>query len=108
MNQALYQVIQQKIEKHIRTGKQLESVYKAVDGYLKQINIAPEHREKLLSIITERTNYKPETDYIYIHPDPQDYKTFFADHFSLNPQILRETVQAGFKSAIGALRKWDV
>lgn len=108
INQALYQVIQQKIEKHIRSYKSLESVYNAVDGYLKQMNIADEHREKLLSIITERTNYKPETDYIYIHPDPTDYKTFFADHFSLNPQILRETVQSGFRSAIAALRKWDI
>jgi predicted acylesterase/phospholipase RssA len=108
LNQALYQVIQQKIEKHIRYDKSLESVYKAVDGYLKQMNLADEHREKLLSIITERTNYKPDTDYIYIHPDSEDHKTFFADHFSLNPQILRETVHSGFKAAINALRKWDI
>lgn len=108
LNQALYQVVQQKIENHIRARKSIETVYKAVDGYLKQINIEDEHRHKLLEIITERTNYKPQTDYIYIHPHPQDYKTFFADHFSLNPQILKDTVQAGFRAALGALRKWDI
>jgi len=108
MNQALYQVVEQKVESHIRGRKSLESVYNAVDGYLRQINIDDEHRQKLLSIITERTNYKPETDYIYIHPDPQDYKAFFADHFSLTPHVVRETVHSGFKAALYALRKLDI
>lgn len=108
MNQALYQVVEQKIENHIKHKKSIASVYNAVDGYLRQIQIEDEHRQRLLSIITERTNYKPETDYIYIHPDPQDYKAFFADHFSLHPQILRDSVYSGFKAAINALRKWDI
>lgn len=108
LNQALYQVVQQKIENHIKARKSIEAIYKAVDGYLKQVNIGDEHRERLLEIITERTNYKPQTDYIYIHPHPQDYKMFFADHFSLSPQILKDTVQAGFKAALNSLRKWDI
>ena len=81
------------------------SIVKAVDGYLKQANIAEEHREKLLDILNERTQNKPEVDYIYIHPSPQDYEMFFADHFSLNPKILGKIVQTGFKSAMRTLRK---
>jgi predicted acylesterase/phospholipase RssA len=108
LNQALYQVVQQKIENAIRARKSIETIYKAVDGYLKQVDIADEHRQKLLEIIAERANFKPNTDYIYIHPHAQDHKTFFADHFSLNPQILKDLVQSGFRSALGALRKWDI
>ena len=108
LNQALYQVVQQKIEQHINRGKEIASIYNAVSGYLRQIDLPNEQREKLLSIITERTNYSPKTDYIYINPDPQDYKTFFADHFSLNSEILRNTVQSGFRSAISTLRKLDI
>ncbi|MCC6137111.1 MAG: patatin-like phospholipase family protein [Bdellovibrionaceae bacterium] len=108
LNQALYQVIEQKIEQSIKARKTIASIYKAVDGYLKQINLPPEHREKLLSIITERANFHPNTDYIYIHPDPHDHSMFFADHFSLNPQRLKGTVWAGFKSALNALRKYDI
>jgi hypothetical protein len=108
LNQALYQVVEQKIENHLKARNSIGSIYNAVDGYLKQINIEEEHRQKLLSIITERTNYRPETDFIYIHPDAQDYKTFFADHFSLSPGLLKNSVQAGFKSALNALRKWDI
>jgi len=108
MNQALYQVVEQKIENHVKARKSVESIYNAVDGYLRQINIEEEHRQKLLSIITSRSNYRPETDFIYIHPDAQDYKTFFADHFSLSPGLLKNSVQSGFKAALNALRKWDI
>ncbi|MCB0356345.1 MAG: patatin-like phospholipase family protein [Bdellovibrionales bacterium] len=104
-NQALYQVVQQKIDTHIRHQREVRSMIKAVDGYLKQANIAEEHREKLLDILNERTQNKPEVDYIYIHPSPQDYEMFFADHFSLNPKILGKIVQTGFKSAMRTLRK---
>jgi predicted acylesterase/phospholipase RssA len=108
LNQALYQVIEQKIEYYIKSRKSVAATYKAVDGYLKQINLPDEQREKLLSIICERTNYAPNTDYIYIHPDPHDHNMFFADHFSLNPQRLKATVWGGFKAALNALRKWDI
>lgn len=108
LNQALYQVVQQKIEKHIQHNRSISSIYYAVDGYLKQIGLPDEQREKLLSIITERTNFHPSTDFIYIHPSKQDYSTFFADHFSLNSDTLRATVQAGFRSAISTLRKFDI
>lgn len=107
-NQALYQAVQQKIEKHRSYQKSISAVYQAVDGYLKQVDVADEHREKLLKIIEERANFRPEVDYIYMHPDPEDYKTFFADHFSLNPSILKEIVQSGFKAGIKNLRKLDM
>ena len=107
-NQALYQVVQQKIDTHIRHQREVRSMIKAVDGYLKQANIEAEHREKLLDILNERTQNKPGVDYIYIHPSPHDYEMFFADHFSLNPKILGKIVQTGFKSAMRTLRKHRV
>lgn len=108
LNQALYQVIEQKIEKHIQNRKAIASIYNAVDGYLRQTNTPDDQREKLLSIITERTNYRPETDFIYIHPNSLDHETFFADHFSLSPNTLQSIVQSGFKSTISTLRKFDI
>lgn len=104
-NQALYQVVQQKISSNIRYRKSVKQLISAVDGYLKQTDISSEHREKLLEILVSRTKYNPNVDYIYIHPSPQDYEMFFADHFSLNPEILAKIVKTGFKSAMHALRK---
>jgi predicted acylesterase/phospholipase RssA len=104
-NQALYQVVQQKIERHIQYQKNVSQLIAAVDGYLKQTDISSEHRERLIEILVSRTKYKPNVDYIYIHPSPQDYEMFFADHFSLNPQILSQIVKTGFKAAMQKLRK---
>lgn len=107
-NQALYQVVQQKIDTHIRHQREVRSMIKAVDGYLKQAHIPEEHREKLLDILNEKTQNKPNVEYIYIHPSPHDYEMFFADHFSLNPKILGKIVQTGFKSAMRTLRKHTI
>lgn len=107
-NQALYQVVQQKIDTHIRHQREVRSMIKAVNGYLKQAQIPEEHREKLIEILNERTQNKPHVDYIYIHPSPHDYEMFFADHFSLNPKILAKIVQTGFKSAMRTLRKYHI
>lgn len=108
VNQALYQVIQQKIEKHIEHKQQISAILDAIDGYCKQQGIAEEHREKLLDIVIKRVNHKPGVDYIYIHPSSQDYEMFFVDHFSLNPEILARIVSIGFRSAIQVLRKLNL
>ena len=67
-----------------------------------------EHREKLLDILTKRVNFRPDVDWIYIHPSPNDYEMFFVDHFSLNAAILRRIVHIGFRAGIQALRKFDL
>ncbi|MBK7889657.1 MAG: patatin-like phospholipase family protein [Bdellovibrionales bacterium] len=108
INQALYQVIQQKIEKHIDHQQQIAAIMSAVDGYFRQQGLPDEHREKLIEILTKRVNFRPEVDWIYIHPSPNDYEMFFVDHFSLNAEILGRIVHIGFRAGIQALRKFDL
>jgi len=108
INQALYQVVQQKIEKHIEHQQQISSLMSAVDGYFRKAGLPEEHREKLLEILAHRVNFKPGVDYIYIHPSPQDHEMFFVDHFSLNPKILGRIVHIGFRAALQVLRKIDM
>lgn len=108
LNQALYQVIQQKIEKHIEHQQEVRSIYNSVEGYLKQAHVDPVHRNKILEIIEKRVNFKPNVDYMYIHPRPQNYEMFFVDHFSLNPKIMARIARIGFKSAISTMRKYGL
>jgi len=108
INQALYQVIQQKIEKHIEHQQHISAIMSAVDGYFRQAGLPDEHREKLIEIIAKRVHHKPGVDYIYIHPSPQDHEMFFVDHFSLNPEILGRIVHIGFRAALQVLRKLDL
>lgn len=108
INQALYQVIQQKIEKHIEHQQEIRLIYNAVDGYLRQANFDKNHRMRILEIIEQKVNYKPNVDYMYIHPRPQNYEMFFVDHFSLNPKIMAKIAKIGFKSAISTMRKYGL
>ena len=108
MNQALYQVIEQKIQKHIAHKGDIRALLSAVDGYFKQSGLPEEHRIRLLSVLTERVGYKPNVDYLYIHPLSQDYEMFFADHFSLTPEILADIARIGFRAALRVLRKNDL
>lgn len=108
INQALYQVIEQKISKHIEWQSNLRQIYKDIDRYFKDKNLPDENREKVLEIIRQKVNFRPEVDYIYINPRPQNYEMFFVDHFSLNPKILERIVKIGFKSALNVLRRYDV
>lgn len=108
INQALYQVIQQKIEKHIEHHQQISAIMSAVDGYFKKSGLPLEHRDRLLEILANRVNYKPNVDYIYIHPSPQDHEMFFVDHFSLSAKILGRIVNIGFRAALQVLRKLDL
>jgi predicted acylesterase/phospholipase RssA len=104
LNQAIYLLVEQKIESAIKNQEDISTIYKAVDGYCKEKNIPDEHREKLLEIIAKKVGFVKDTDYIYIHPNPQDYEMFFVDHFSLNKDILERIVKIGFKSALRVLR----
>ncbi|MEZ0391173.1 MAG: patatin-like phospholipase family protein [Pseudobdellovibrionaceae bacterium] len=108
LNQALYQVIQQKIDRHIQYKHDIGAIYSSIEGYFRQNNLPEEHKERILKIIRDRVNYKPEVDYVYIYPRPQNHEMFFADHFSLNPVVLQKIVRSGFKSAIGQLRNFDL
>lgn len=108
INQALYQVIEQKISKHIEWQSNLRQIYKDVDRFCKVQDLPDETREKILEIIRRKVNFSPDVDYIYINPRPQNYEMFFVDHFSLNPKILERIVKIGFKSALNVLRRYEV
>jgi predicted acylesterase/phospholipase RssA len=105
LNQALYQVIQQKIAKHIEWGEKMKEIHTLVDKFFKDEGLPNLARKKLLSEIEQKIHTHPNTDYIYIHPRAQNSDMFFADHFSLNPKTLEKVVGSGFRSALYFLRQ---
>lgn len=107
LNQALYQVIEQKINRHIQYQKDIRSIYTQIDSYSKAAKITEEQRASLLKIIRDQVGFKPHVDYLYIHPRPQNHEMFFADHFNLNSQVLETIVRIGFKSGISSLRSLE-
>lgn len=108
INQALYQVVEQKIIKSIQAREDIRTLLNTVTAYFKEHNLPAEHGEALVEQMIQKTNFPKGVDYIYIHPQPQNYEMFFVDHFSLNPEILARIVKIGFKSGINVLRKFDI
>lgn len=105
INQALYQVLEQKVARHIQFQQQKTDVYEALKKITKEENLSVDLTNKILQAVKDKTNHNPEVDYIYIAPRAQNHEMFFADHFSLNPKILEKIVWVGFKSGISALRE---
>lgn len=104
VNQALYQVLEQKVARGIQYQNQKKNLY----GELKKIctseGLSSEITKKILAAVEKTTSFQPNVDYVYIKPRPQDYEMFFADHFSLNPVILEKILWIGFKSGLSTLR----
>ncbi|MBC7421054.1 MAG: patatin-like phospholipase family protein [Bdellovibrio sp.] len=105
INQALYQVLEQKVAKHILFQKQKKDTYLAVKKSCEDLNLSVDAKNKILKKMRDGLAFKPEVDYIYISPRAQNYEMFFADHFSLNPQILEKILRIGFKSGLQVLRE---
>lgn len=108
VNQALYQVIEQKVQNYQGRLKQLAAIYDTLERYCKEQNFSQEQREHILGVIEEKANYHRDVDHIFIHPSPNDHEMFFVDHFSLNPEVLSRIVHIGFKSATYHLRKHGI
>jgi predicted acylesterase/phospholipase RssA len=107
-NQALYQVIEQKIHKHREHVEKTKSLIHAVVGYMRELGRPDQEIDKMTEILCSKTGYKPDVTSVYIHPQPQDHEMFFYDHFSLNPRILARIAKTGFRSAVATLRKYNI
>jgi predicted acylesterase/phospholipase RssA len=105
--QAIYLLIERKIQSAIYTRNQKLAALDAVREYCNQEQIDERHRKKLLGILEEKLSVKPNNRYIYINPRPKDHEMFFGDHFNFSPKFMEKIVRIGFMSAIETLRKYD-
>lgn len=104
LNQALYQVIQQKIERTIRHRKEIKSLFDSLTQLVLDSNLHPESKQDWLNqikaLFKSEAGFKPNTKWTYIHPQPEDDAMFFADHFSLNAKTLERLVGIGYKATL--------
>lgn len=105
LNQALYQVLEQKVARHIQYQGQKKNVYDALKKICNDENLSTKVKDKILLAVKEELNHNENVDWIYISPMEKNFEMFFADHFSLNPEILEKIVKIGFKSAIMSMKR---
>ncbi|WP_372653538.1 patatin-like phospholipase family protein [Halobacteriovorax sp.] len=105
--QAIYLMIQKKIVAN-RARRELSSdIINTVNDYLKSNKFDEKHRKQLTSILERKLSYKPNVHMIDIYPKHDDYKLFFRNSFSLNPDKTSEMVSAGYKRTINIFKRHE-
>ena len=105
--QAIYLLIERKIQSAIHTRNQKFAAIDAVNEYCKGVQIDEKQRKKILSILEEKLAVRPDNKYIYINPRPRDHEMFFGDHFNFSSKFMEKIVRIGFMSAIETLRRYE-
>ncbi|MFK8137423.1 MAG: patatin-like phospholipase family protein [Bdellovibrionales bacterium] len=105
LNQALYQVVEQKIQSHIKYRNNLVDTISIVHDELLKNGYDKTKTQELIDTLYQNLGYRQGVKYVYIHPQARNHDFFFADHFSLNPDILRKIVRYGYKSALLSIRQ---
>lgn len=104
--QAIYLLIERKIQSSIYARNQKLAALEAVNEYCKD-NLDEKHRRKITAILEEQLMINPDNRYIYINPRAQDHEMFFGDHFNFSTKFMEKIVRLGFMSAIETLRKYE-
>ncbi|MGE4231726.1 MAG: patatin-like phospholipase family protein [Bacteriovoracia bacterium] len=105
--QALYLLIERKIQTAANNVEKHKRVYDAVSSFFKEHSLSDSLRKQCLERVEKHLSMRRDVDYIYIHPRPDDHEMFFGDHFNLSAKKMAEIVRLGFRSGIDILRRYE-
>lgn len=101
--QSIYLLIQKKIVSSRAKRATAIDILNTVSEYMKSEKFSNAHRRDILAILERKLNVNPNVKLIDIYPDHHDYKLFFANSFSLNPDGAAHAVKSGYKKAMQIL-----
>ena len=106
--QAIYLMIQKKIV--ASRGKIIlaKDVIDTVNDYMSSQNFNQKDKSKIISILERKLNYNPNIKFIDIYPDHSNYKLFFTNSFSLDPQKSKYIMTAGYKKTLEVFKMLDI
>ena len=93
-------IIQKKIVASRAKRATALDILDTVGEYMKQEKFSTRHTRDILAILERKLSINPKVKLIDIYPDHHDYKLFFANSFSLNPNVASHAVKAGYKKGI--------
>lgn len=101
--QSIYLLIQKKIVASRAKRATAIDILNTVSEYMKSEKFSNKHRREILSVLERKLNVNPNIKLVDIYPDHHDYKLFFANSFSLNPDVASYVVKAGYKRTMQLL-----
>lgn len=105
--QAIYLLIERKIQSAIYSRNQKLAALDAVFEYCKREQLDEKHRKRICAILEKELSVRPNNRYIYINPRPRDHEMFFGDHFNFSSKFMEKIVRIGFMSALDTLRRYE-
>jgi len=103
--QAIHLMIEKKIVAARSKRKMAKDVVDTLNHFLKDHKFDDKLRKDIVGTIERKMDYKPNVKYINIFPDPENYKIFFKNSFSLNPGHATEIVSAGYKKTMHVFKQ---
>lgn len=95
--QAIHLAIQKKIVDSRARRNTSKDIINTINDYMSQNNFTQNHRRNILSILERKLNFNPKVHLIDIYPKHENYKVFFNNSFSLDPDKNSKIVSAGYK-----------
>ena len=102
--QAIYLMIQKKIVSSRGQKYLAKDIIDTVSDYMSSNNFTKKDKDKILNILERKLNYKPNIRFIDIYPDHSNYKLFFTNSFSLDPQKSKYIMTAGYRKTLEVFR----
>lgn len=106
--QSIYLLIQKKIVSSRAKRATAIDILNTVGEYMKEQKMNTSHRRDILAILERKLNVNSKVKLIDIYPDHHDYKLFFANSFSLNPDVASHTVKSGYKKTMQILGDYEL
>jgi len=103
--QAIHLMIEKKIVAARSKRKMAKDVVDTLSHFLKDHKFDDKLRKNIVATIERKMNYRPNVKYIDIFPDHENYKIFFKNSFSLNPEHATEIVSAGYRKTMDVFKQ---
>ncbi len=105
--QAIYLLIERKIQSAIYMRNQKLAALEAVNEYCKNAKLDEKHRKKICALLEKKLAVDPNNRYLYINPRPRDHEIFFGDHFNFSTKFMEKIVRIGFQAAQESLQRYE-
>jgi len=107
--QAIHLIIQKKIVSNRAHRNNASDVINTVHDYMNTHKFSNNHISKVCNILERKLNFKPHVHLIDVYPKHDNYKMFFQNSFSLDPNKTSELVSMGFKRTMEVFKnhEWE-
>ena len=105
--QSIYLMIQKKIVTSRSKIYMARDVLSTVDEFMRNNNFTDNHRKQLVNILERKLDFKPKIMLVDVFPRHDDFKFFFRNSFSLNPQNTSEIVTAAYERTLDIFKNLE-